>query len=175
MTRRPATIRDRLTHRYQIEIVDQHHVGNSNIEHFSQLLERIDLDLDLDQMPSGLLGAREHRRDAAGHRDVVVLDQHRVVEAEAVIVAAAATHRVFFQRAQSRRGLARANDARLGMRDAGHELGGSGGDAGEMAEKVERDTLGAEDGAGIAGNRHQLGAGLDRRAVARMRRNRDVG
>ncbi len=126
-------------------------------------------------MPGGRFGAFEHRGDAAGHCDVVVLDQHRVVEAEAVIEAAAAAHRVFLQRPQSRRGLARADDARLGVGDARDELRGGGGDAGKMAEEIERDTLGAENGAGIAGNRHQLGPARDRRAVARMRHDLDVG
>ena len=53
------------------------------------------------------------RADAAGDRDVVVLDQHRVVEAEAVVEAAAAAHGVFLERAQARRGLAGAADAGL--------------------------------------------------------------
>ena len=116
MTRRPATMATARRIAVKIEIVDQHHVGEADLEHFLELIERIDLDLDLDQVAGRLLGAREHRADAAGDRDVVVLDQHRVVEAEAVIEAAAAAHGVFFQRAQAGRGLARADDARLGVR-----------------------------------------------------------
>ena len=84
-------------------------------------------------------------------------------------------HRVFFQRPQPRRGLARADDARLGVRDARRECGGRGGDAGEVAEIIERGALGGKDGARIAADRHQLGAGLDRCAVARMRRDLDIG
>ena len=61
-------------------------------------------------------------RIAAGDRDVVVLDQHGVVEAEAVVEAAAAAHRVFLQRAQAGRGLARAADAHVGAGDAAHEF-----------------------------------------------------
>ena len=91
-----------------------------------------------------------------------------------MIVAAAAAHRVFFQRPQTGRGLARADDARLGMRDARDESRRRGGDAGEMAEKIERHAFGAEDRPRIAGNRHQLGAALHRRAVARMRRDRNL-
>ncbi len=75
-----------------------------------------------------------------------------------MIEAAAAAHRVFLQRPQSRRGLARADDARLGVRDALREDRGRGGDAGEMAEEIERNALGAENGARIAGNRHQFGS-----------------
>ncbi len=55
-----------------------------------------------------------------------------------------------------------------------HEFRGRGGDAGEMAEEIERDALGAENGARIAGNRHQLGAARDRRAVAHMGGDFDV-
>ena len=47
---------------------------------------------------------------------MIVLDQHRVVEAEAMVGAAARAHRVFLERAQDRRRLARADDARLRMR-----------------------------------------------------------
>ena len=61
--------------------------------------------------------ARKRRHDAAGDRDVVVLDQDGVIEPEAVVDAAAAAHRVFFQRAQAGRGLAGAADARLGVGD----------------------------------------------------------
>jgi len=50
-------------------------------------------------MTGGGFGAFEHWPNAAGNRDVIVLDQDRVIEAEAVVVAAAAAHRVFLQRA----------------------------------------------------------------------------
>src|SRR6516164_1495934 len=40
-----------------------------------------------------------------------------------------------------------------------------------MAEKIQRDALGAKQGPGIAGNCHQLGATGSRLAVAGMRRN----
>ena len=76
----------------------------------------------LTRWPAAAVRALEHRPDAAGDRDVVVLDQDRIIEPEAVIEAAAAAHRVFLQRAQSRRGLARAADARAGCRDAAHEF-----------------------------------------------------
>src|SRR5258708_39343440 len=34
-----------------IHIVQQHHVGETGVEHLAQLHKRIDLDLDFDQMP----------------------------------------------------------------------------------------------------------------------------
>ena len=89
--------------------------------------------------------ARSNRRaDAAGHRDVVVLDEHRVVEAEAVVAAATDPHRVFFDRPQPRRRFPRVDDGRHGVRDRGDDGGGDRGDAGEMAEEVERGALGAQ-------------------------------
>ena len=78
-----------------------------------ELVERIDLDLDLDQMPDAGARGADGRRHAAGRGDMVVLDQHGVIEAEAVVDAAARAHRVFLQGAQAGHGLARAADARL--------------------------------------------------------------
>ena len=112
----------RLAHGRHIHVVEQHRIGEPDREHLAQLIEGIDLDLDLDQMAGGGLGALQHGADAAGDRDVVVLDQDGVVEAEAVIEAAAAAHRVFLQRAQPRRGLARAADAGVRAGDAAHEF-----------------------------------------------------
>ena len=54
-----------------------------------------------------------------------------------------------------------------------HELRGRGGDAGEMAEKVEGGALSGR--ARIAGDRHQRGPGLHRSAIARLRLDPDLG
>jgi len=77
-----------------------------------ELVELVDLDLDLDQVTHR--GTR--RTDRAPTRrggDMVVLDQDRIVEPEAVIDAAADPHGVFLHGAQAGHGLARAADARL--------------------------------------------------------------
>ena len=60
------------------------------------------------------------------------------------------------------------------MRDATHELGGGGGDAGEVADEVERDALRSEDRAPIARDRHQRGFAGDGHAVAGMTLDLDV-
>ena len=52
--------RDRLSHHRDIEIVEQHDVGEAAVEHLLQLIERVDLDLDLDQVA----GARRARAPA---------------------------------------------------------------------------------------------------------------
>ena len=112
----------RLAQGGRVHVVEQHRVGDPDLDDLAQLIERIDLDLDLDEMAGGGLRALEHGPDAAGDRDVIVLDQDRVIETESVIEAAAATHRIFLQCAQPRRGLARAADAHARAGDATDEL-----------------------------------------------------
>ena len=87
----------------------------------AQLAEVGDLDLDLDEMAGEFAGALDRKRHPAGDRNVVVLDEDGVVEAEAVVGAAAATDRIFVESAQARNGLARAGDAGGGMGDFGLE------------------------------------------------------
>jgi hypothetical protein len=113
---------------WRVHVVEQHDVGDANRDHFAELVERVDFDLDLHQMAGHRIGAFQHRADAARDRDVVVLDQDGVVEAEAMVEAAAAAHGIFLDRPQSRRGLARAADAQLGVLDPAHEFVGRGGD-----------------------------------------------
>ena len=90
------------------------------------------------------MGARplERRADPAGHRDMVVLDQHRVVEAEAVIGAAAQPHRLLFEDAQAGGGLAGADDLRLVPGDRIDQRAGRGGDPRQAADQVQRGALG---------------------------------
>ena len=164
-----------LLHRSDIEVVDQHHVGEAAVQHLLKLRKRVDLDLDLDQMAGGSAGALQHRADAAGNRDVVVLDQDRVVEPEAVVEAAAAAHRVFLERAQPGRGLPGAADAGLAGPDLAHIGSGGGGDAGQMLDEIERHALRRQHRARVAVDVHQRGPGLDRRAVAHRRHDLDVG
>ena len=106
-----------------LEIVERHvveqHSVDADAERLFELGERIDLDLDLDKMSDIGAGAADRLADRTRDRDVVVLDQNRVVEAEAVIGAAAGAHRIFLDRAQERRRLARADDARFGVADRG--------------------------------------------------------
>jgi hypothetical protein len=59
------------------------------IKRLGELVQRIDLQFDLDQMPGMGAGALQRGADPAGDCDVVVLDQHRVVEAEPMVRAAA--------------------------------------------------------------------------------------
>ena len=81
---------------------------------------------------------------------MIVLDQHRVIQPEAVIEAAAAAHGIFLQDAQTGQGLAGADDARLGALHRLHQRRRRRGDAGQMAQEIQRHPLGRENGAGRA-------------------------
>src|SRR4051812_6203888 len=73
-------------------VVEEHHVG-ADREHVVELRQRVDLDLDL-LAGGGCVGRFERVRNAAGGGDVVVLDQDRIKESEAVIDTAAAARGV---------------------------------------------------------------------------------
>ena len=62
ITSRPATMATAFFIDGHVEIVEQHHVGEAAVEHLLQLIERIDLDLDLDQVAGRGAGALQHRR-----------------------------------------------------------------------------------------------------------------
>ena len=91
----------------------------------------------------------------AGRQLVVVLDHGDVVEAHALVGAAAGADRVLLQRPQARRGLAGVQHHRL---RAGQRVGpgaGVGGHAGHAAQQVQRGALGGEQRPGRAGDRRR--------------------
>ena len=90
--------------------------------------------------------ARAHRgADAAGRRGVVLLDEDRVEQAEAVVRPAARGDRGLLERAQPRRRLARVEDPRAGALDLADRARGRGRDARQAAEEVQRRALGGQD------------------------------
>ncbi len=119
-------------------------------------MQVIDLHLDETQLVPG-----PGRRHGPGHRggqlrgaqvrEVVVLEQHRVVQPEPVEVAAAAPHGVLLQRPQPGRGLSRVADQRGGPRDPLDVPRGQRGDPAETAHDVEQRPLDAEDRGQLAG------------------------
>ena len=110
---------------------------------------------------------RQRRGDAAGGGDMIVLDQRGVIQAEAVVEAAAAAHGIFLQGAQAGQGLAGADDARLGALHRLDQRRRGGGDAGQMAQEIQRHPLGGQDGAGRAADGGQQRAGCNVAAVRR--------
>ena len=124
------------------------------------------LDLDKAGRRRDELGALQHGRDAASGCDVVFLDQHRVIEADAVVGAAAGAHRIFLRQTQTRQRLARVDNLRPVV---GHALnglnivGGFRGDGAEQLQEVEGGALGGQQRARRAFNfqHHLIGrAGL---------------
>ena len=126
MIARPPVMADRLPQLLDRHVVEQDGI-HADRENLFKLGQRVDLDLDLDEVAGMRFRALDRGSDVAGQRDVVVLDQDGVVEAKAVIAAAAGADRVFFQRAQSGRGLAGADDARLGALRGRYQRGRRGG------------------------------------------------
>jgi len=107
---------------------------------------------------------------------MVVLDEKPVVEAEAMVDAAAAAHGIFLQGAQAGRGLAGIEDLRF---RAGHGLdeeAGPGRHAGKLLEEIEGAPLGGQDRARRAANLQRRFARLERGAVLRpgSQHQRDV-
>ncbi len=117
-------------------------------------------------MAGKIFGRAQGGHDAARHGDVVVLDQDGVVEAEAMVHAAAAAHRVFFKRAQTRRGFARAADFRLGVGDGLRIVRGQRGHAAQASEKVQRHPLRRQNAPRGALDAGDDGAGGEMIAVA---------
>src|SRR3979409_765462 len=88
---------DGLTYVVYVHVAETHRVGKAHGEHLAELVKAVHLDLDLDQMAGTRTRALKHGPDAARDCNVIVFDQHRVVETEAVVEAAAAAHGVFLE------------------------------------------------------------------------------
>ena len=100
-----------------LHVVEQHCV-DAKCECLFELMQRVDLDFDLDEMTRARLCAL-HRCGTMPPASAMWLSliEYRVVEAETMIAAAAGADWVFFEAAQSRRGLAGADDLRAGSLD----------------------------------------------------------
>ena len=98
VTARPATIATASRSISGAHVIEQHGI-DALIECFTQLIERIHFQLDLDQMADAALRALQRFGDAAGDGNVIVLDENRIVETEPVVAAAADADRVFLDRA----------------------------------------------------------------------------
>src|SRR6516165_12820967 len=96
--------RHRPAQRLWIHVVEEYGV-DPDFEPLGELVEGVDLELDFDEMPGMLPRSFERLAHPACERNMVVLNQHRVVEPEAVVGAAAKADRVLFECAQARRGL----------------------------------------------------------------------
>ena len=141
-------------------IVEQDDIGTLG-EDLVELVERVDLDFDFHEMADGGFYGAKGGDDAACDRDVVVFDQDRVIEAEAVVEAAAAQDGIFLEGAEAGRRFAGADDAGFGVGDGCDIARCQRGDAGKATEEIQRDALGGEEGAGGAFNGRKDRAGGD--------------
>lgn len=96
---------------------------------------------------------------------MVVLDEDGIIKRETVIHAAAGAHGVFFQRPEAGRRLAGAGDRGLGAGDSRGDFCGNGGDAGQVAEKIQRRALRRQKPAGRAFDRRDDIAGHHGRSI----------
>ena len=87
------------------------------------------------------MGPFERGSDPTCQRNVVVLDEHAVGEIEPVILSPAATHRIFVDHAQARRGFAGIENSRLGARDGIHKLAGQRGDPAHALQEIQNHAL----------------------------------
>ena len=100
----------------QVEVV-QHDDVRPLRQGLLELVQAVYLDFDPDHVTDGGSRPAHGLADAAAGRHVVVLDQDRVIEPEAVVGPAAAAHGVLLQGAQARGGLARVDDRARAFRD----------------------------------------------------------
>ncbi len=116
-------------------------------ERFVQLIRGADFDFDGE---SGLLRVFDRLADAAGGRDVVVLDQDRVIEAHAVVCHSARGRGRFFEMAHSGRGLARIEHLALRSFDDRGVFVREGCYSGKALEKIQSHSFAFEQRAGEA-------------------------
>src|SRR5947209_573631 len=94
--------------------------------------------------------------NSSGQSDVVFLEKNGVIKSEAMIAAPARLDRVFFERAQSRRRLARVANASSRAYELLHEASCERGDPAEMRQKIQRGTLAGENRSGVPRKPHQF-------------------
>jgi hypothetical protein len=126
----------------QVHVVEQDEPG-AGVQGLTDLGQGVALHLER-QPGRGRPYGGDRRRDPARRRHVVVLYQRGVAESHPVVHAAAAPHGVLLELAQARGGLAgvthRAPRAGQGVNPGP----GRGGDSGQVSEKVEQGSFGAE-------------------------------
>ncbi|CDN41104.1 hypothetical protein BN871_AB_01020 [Paenibacillus sp. P22] len=129
-----------LRHKLRLHIVEHDDV-RAAIKSFADLLHRFRLDLDLHRVRDDGTGRDHGRGDAAGSLDMVVLDHDGVVQAEAVIGAAADADGVLLQHPVARSRLAGVDQTSREPVQNVDEAACLGGDARQALHQVEREPL----------------------------------
>ena len=158
---------DGLAELFERHVVEEDVVDAGEVEEGLDLFEAVGFEFDFDgwffvfEAEDGLLECG----DSAFGDEVVVFDHGAVVEADAVVGAAAVEDGLFFEESEAGGGFAGVEDAGLGAGDEFDVGGGEGGDAAEALEEVEGGAFGGEDGACGALDVDGEGAGGDVAAV----------
>ncbi len=133
-----------------VEIVEHDTVDATVVEDALQLVEVTHLDLDAKVFSLSfqvVAGTVDGRLNAAGEVDMIILEHHHVVEADAVVGAAAASDGVLLEETHVGRRLAGVEELGIEALEHGDHTAGLGGDAGEALHEVQGCALGGEDGA----------------------------
>src|SRR5439155_2605007 len=111
--------------------------------------------LDLDGQPGRRRpgGSYRGREVAATQRQMVVLDEHRVVETEPVVHPTTGPDRVLGEHAHAGERLPRVAHDERGPRGTVDVRARQGGDTAEVLEEVQRDPLAGEERPGVAVDR----------------------
>ena len=120
------------------------------LERLFQLIQRVDLDLDLHKMTACGENPFDRRRNAPGRSDVIVLDEDSIEETEPVVESAACPNSVFLESAETRRRLARTDNAGVRPSNGLDKMAGGRGDAGETLQEIESDTFRRKDSARLS-------------------------
>ena len=165
-----------------VELVVRHVVEEDDVDaaeatEEADLVEGVGFDFDEDFRRAffGCVDGELESGSIAGDGEMVVLGQHAVVEAEAVVGAAAGADGEALEFAESGSGLAGVEDDGACSSHGVDEVTGQGGDAAETLEEIERGAFGGEKGAGGAGGGEDEVTGSEDVAVVFAEGNFDGG
>ena len=163
-----ANAAHRLAQGVDVEVVEHDAVDAAVVEHTLQLVEVAHLYLDAEILALGgqiVVGAVDGLFYTTGKVDVVVLEHHHVVEANAVVGTAATADSILLQEAHVGGCLAGVEQARVQTVEHGHHTACLRGDTAHALHEVERRALSGEDGGTMAADRHHHIASADAVAV----------
>src|SRR5205814_5658903 len=116
----------------------------------------------------------ERRLDSTRQRNMVVLDEHAIGEIKSVILASAATHRIFVQNTKSRRGFAGIENRSPGSRYSIHEFSRERCDPAQPLQEIQDHALAREHNARIVSDDRDLLSPMQPHAIENLRMAGDL-
>ncbi len=163
----------RASQRWRIEVIQQH-LLDASLQRLAQPRQGLDLDLNRNLLGQAT-GRRDRGADRAGRGDMVLLDQDRIEQAHAMVVATTANNGILLRSPQPRKRLARIQETH---RQPRHRIGGApraGRGAREQLQIIERGPLAGEERAQATGERAEPLPRPHRLAIARLPVDTDLG